>query len=365
MQRRQQWIPGGLDGLREKARALRQLVDDAKSDPVFRQRAIDLVARAGVRERDVRGELAAVSSYVRRVRYQADPQGVELFTDPRILVGQLEGSRHGVAAGDCDDLVGLGAALLESLGRRTRFVVGGDAPADGGRHIWLEVQSPRGWLALDDTVRSRSPGWSPAPAFASIGTERVATLAAPVYGSRMARPAARPRICYGGAGSLQGFSLKKVVRKVEKTVARVVPAPVKKVAAAIKPVTKAVFTPLQKLTYDIPQQLLKKQFKLVAPLAPAAANIVVPGSGIVVDALQRGFANDQAPTSSQPFAIDREQLPPPVMMADPLRSSYAGGGGDYGPGAQLQTVDTGSSYWPWVAGALAVAAGFLFLRRRR
>jgi len=371
MRAHSQQIARGAEGLQHKFRALRELVDQAKADPVFRQRSIDVVRH--VRERDVGGEVRAVSAYARRLRYQSDPAGVELFTDPRILMAQIEGWRPGTAAGDCDDYVGLAAAMLESLGRPTRFVVGGDERGDGGRHIWLEVRSPRGWIPIDDTVRSMAPGWSPEPSFADITRERVAAGAAPAY--RPAMPTTAQRRCYGGAGALQGmayaprdglsgFSLKKTLQKitrpVEKAVSRITPTPIKKAVGAIaKPLIQK---PWQAL-YKAGSKVVELDKRLVMPFASTAANIAVPGSGIVVDTLQRTFAPGQAggdvryTANPEPLPAD---TPPSLPMMAPQFMSSGGGRGFLNIGDD----DKGTA----VVVVSLVAAGVLalvLLRKRR
>ena len=129
----------------------------------IRAKALDLVA--GIPPRDWRGEIGRLFEFVRdRITYRLDPVDAERVQDP---VATLE-----IGSGDCDDLVVLLAALLGSLGYWSRFVA---QTADGVQyrllqmdtrfdHVYVEVETPHGWLALDPTadghgVIRAAPGW--------------------------------------------------------------------------------------------------------------------------------------------------------------------------------------------------------------
>lgn len=156
-------IPDGRPGLEHKLRKIRQLIEDAKRDPAFRDRAAQVVAH--VPERDQRGEVEAVFDFVRGgIRYLRDPWsegGLELFTTPQLLLEQMDDGR---AIGDCDDHVILAAAILETIGYRTRFRIGG-LPPDHYRHIWLEAQTREGWLPLELVKKDEPFGYDPSSRF--------------------------------------------------------------------------------------------------------------------------------------------------------------------------------------------------------
>lgn len=158
-----QTIPDGRPGLDAKVAKVRELVEQAKRSSRFRARAVQLVRH--LPERDTDAEVAAVFDFVRdNIRFTRDPWapgGLELFTAPAAMLEQIDA---GMAAGDCDDHVILASALLETLGHRTRYRIGG-LPPDHFRHIWLEVQTKRGWLPLE-LVNKREPmGWDPSDRF--------------------------------------------------------------------------------------------------------------------------------------------------------------------------------------------------------
>lgn len=149
-------LPEGTAGVRAKIARMRRLIERGKRDPKVRQAAAAALAK--VAERDTAGEIAAVHAAVRRmVRYTKDPAGVEMFTDPGTLLG--------TRAGDCDDMVPLLGAMLESVGHQTRLVVGGSADVEAWAHVWLQVHDGRGWRSLDPTAKIHGLGFDPAPGF--------------------------------------------------------------------------------------------------------------------------------------------------------------------------------------------------------
>lgn len=156
-------IPDGQPGLHRKIAVIRDLVHQAKRDPEFRQATLEAVRQ--VPERDWSGEIRQVVRFVRKMRYTRDPydpEGLELFIDPRLSIHQV---RAGQAAGDCDDQVLLASAMLETLGHPTRYRVGGRELGDYG-HIWIEVLHPRrGWVPIELTRRRAPVGWDPGRRF--------------------------------------------------------------------------------------------------------------------------------------------------------------------------------------------------------
>lgn len=312
---------------------LRGLVDAAVTDPTFRARALAIVGR--VEERNPAGEWAAIDQYVRGIRYTPDPVGVELFTDPRLLVQQLDAGR--LAAGDCDDSAALAAALAEAVGIRSRFRVGGGGPLGGWRHIWPEALIGQQWVAADTTVRRRDHGWSPAPAYEALAGAPARGYSGTMRGGFDLRSGNVPMIrspLYGGGAALSGFSLKKLAKKIsrpiERAVSSVVPKDIKRVVGTLaKPVQKA-WQVTGKL-YETQQKLQKQMFRVAQPFLPMAANIIAPGSGIAVDAVQRMYA-------------PKEPQPQPMPMPEPLTwaPAYQSGGG----AADSQRTDGGGSFSP-------------------
>lgn len=105
-----------------------------------------------VPERDQRGEIDAIFRWVRdRIRYLPDPPFVELVQTP---VKSLQ-----YRMGDCDDQTTLLAALLGSIGIRTRFKALGFMPGSL-THVIVEAYANGEWIALDPILKVES-GWHP------------------------------------------------------------------------------------------------------------------------------------------------------------------------------------------------------------
>ncbi len=119
-----------------------------------RLRDFALLVVRGVRGHDHRGEIETLYEYVRdRITYRKDPCAVELVSDARRTLAR--------GAEDCDGKSTLLCTLLGCLGHRTRFVALSYRPPFF-HHVYCEVQTPRGWLALDPTKETGTAGWAEA-----------------------------------------------------------------------------------------------------------------------------------------------------------------------------------------------------------
>jgi hypothetical protein len=119
-----------------------------------RRQALTIVQ--GVASRDQQGEIAAVLQWVKsNIAFRGE--WAETVQTPLVTL-QLR-------AGDCDDQSTLMAALLGSLGYKTRFkTVAADPRAPYAfSHVYIEIfQRKTGqWVALDSTVPQSFPGWQP------------------------------------------------------------------------------------------------------------------------------------------------------------------------------------------------------------
>ncbi|MHB1430280.1 MAG: transglutaminase-like domain-containing protein [Rhodocyclaceae bacterium] len=129
---------------------MRRYVVAAQREPHIYQLARTIVRH--VPGKSHAGEAAAIYRWVQdHIAYRFDPVGHEAIQTPEQTLK--------LAAGDCDDHAILVAALGESLGLKSRFVVGGPAPGDY-RHVWPELLAGGHWIPLDTTER-RGPGWRP------------------------------------------------------------------------------------------------------------------------------------------------------------------------------------------------------------
>ena len=127
------------------------LVRQYRTDQRIREVALRIVGH--LRNKHYLDELEAVRLWVRRnVRYTRDVHGVETLHTPAAVLDLMQG--------DCDDQAILVAALLESIGMRTRFVSVG--PNRGNYvHVFAEAHvSPYGWVAAE-TTEQVPLGWRP------------------------------------------------------------------------------------------------------------------------------------------------------------------------------------------------------------
>jgi len=143
-------VPSGPDGTRAVLREMIALVRQYKKDPGVRQVAAELVR--SLPQYDRAGEVRALHAFVRdAVRYTNDIRGVETLQTPKAT---LE-----MGVGDCDDKSTLLAALLESIGRPTRFVAVAFSPG-AFSHVYVETLLGRRWVPLE-TIKPVPAGWSP------------------------------------------------------------------------------------------------------------------------------------------------------------------------------------------------------------
>jgi len=95
-------------------RILTDLIEDGMRDDFVRQKAVQIINRAGVQGHDELGEIRAITKWVQQnAHYIKDPHGVEFFFTARRQIKDIESGKH---SGDCDDFVILGGALLGSIG---------------------------------------------------------------------------------------------------------------------------------------------------------------------------------------------------------------------------------------------------------
>lgn len=146
-------IPSGREGIKLTLQAMSRLVRAFKKDPGIREVAAKLVR--ALPQYDRVGEVKALHAFVRdSIRYTNDISGVETLQTPKAT---LE-----LGIGDCDDKSTLLAALLESIGRPTRFAAVGFTENGGHSHVLVEVRSgKRGWVPLE-TIKQVEAGWGPA-----------------------------------------------------------------------------------------------------------------------------------------------------------------------------------------------------------
>lgn len=154
-------IGDGWSGTLDTIAIMRRLAREGSRDPVIRDAAMRLIWLQPAR--DAASEVAAIFEWVRdMVRYVADPVQFESVSYP----AQTLAMRHG----DCDDKATLLAAMLESVGYPTRFVVTGYNTPEP-EHVYLQTWMRGVWVDLDPTERGGIGYAPPNPIF--VWRERV------------------------------------------------------------------------------------------------------------------------------------------------------------------------------------------------
>tara|TARA_B100000287_G_scaffold375025_1_gene375215 strand:+ start:774 stop:1508 length:735 start_codon:yes stop_codon:yes gene_type:complete len=100
---------------------LRRLIEDGLRDRYVRQKALQIIHAAGVRQHDELGEITAITKWVQNnVHYVKDPWAVEYFMTARRILKDVEAGNSGA---DCDDFVIVWASLLGALGYQTGAII--------------------------------------------------------------------------------------------------------------------------------------------------------------------------------------------------------------------------------------------------
>jgi len=151
-------LPAGPRGTEQTLALMRRLVLLYSRDQHVRETALSLTR--DLRPKDWLGEVRALFEYVRdHIRYSRDIQGVETVQIPAVTLD--------LAQGDCDDKSTLLAALLASVGHKTRFVAVGYSRPGAYSHVFVEVFVDGAWMPLDATVL-QPLGWAPRAAVARL-----------------------------------------------------------------------------------------------------------------------------------------------------------------------------------------------------
>lgn len=134
---------------------MKDLVSHGKRDFRVRTLAAQLTRKCAAK--DYLCYAQQIFEYCRdQIQYVFDPNGVELIEAPHKII------ESGVA--DCDSIVVLLAAMLESVGFPCEFVT---IKADSNRpqsysHVYLRCRVPKsGWVKMDATMHDKPFGWGP------------------------------------------------------------------------------------------------------------------------------------------------------------------------------------------------------------
>lgn len=155
-------IKTGYPGIQQTIRAMRDLVKKYRTDLTIRQAATQAVFLTPAK--DDYAEIDAIFRLVQQgIRYCRDIHQVETLSTPTMTLAQR--------LGDCDDQATLLAALLETIGYPTRFVIAAYQAPGMYEHVYVQVYCHGQWLDLDPTEQ-QTIGWSP-PGAVSIAVEAV------------------------------------------------------------------------------------------------------------------------------------------------------------------------------------------------
>lgn len=152
----------GLRGVAQTIAIMRQLVRLGRVDPAIRKAAISITFLCP--QKSEYREVNALFEYVQKaIRYTQDILDVETLSTPfKTLLQQV---------GDCDDQSTLLAALCETIGYPTRFVVAGYQDASSVEHVYVQVFVNDEWIDCDPT-EFHPMGWAP-PEPTALYVERV------------------------------------------------------------------------------------------------------------------------------------------------------------------------------------------------
>ncbi len=134
-------IPNGVAGIKETLRLMGIIIRKYRRNPQIRELALSLVKY--LPSKSYKREVQAIHNYVySSIRYVRDVRGVETLQTPvqTIRIGQ----------GDCDDHTMIVAALLESIGHKTRIVAVGSMPGTF-QHVFAQTKVGDKWVAVETT----------------------------------------------------------------------------------------------------------------------------------------------------------------------------------------------------------------------
>jgi len=148
---REYTIPPAHLGIEWTVEHMKELAARGACAPAVREAAREIVgaSTAATAAGRIRDYLDA------NVRFQFDPPGVELIRTPELLLAEIH--CRGGAAGDCDDVAVLGAALGLAAGFSATYVLVGFHDTDPFEHVYAELGTGSGAVELDTTKPAHLP----------------------------------------------------------------------------------------------------------------------------------------------------------------------------------------------------------------
>jgi transglutaminase-like putative cysteine protease len=141
-------IGRGNASIANTLRYMKKLVIDSDNDRVVKETAKNIIK--SVDPRDHKRQVDVIVGWVRKnFRYVRDIYGVEELTSPQNILHAMEKGRNDYSS-DCDDFAVLIAALLRSVGFRTRLEAVG-VGSQYYNHARLSVAVDGAWLGIEGT----------------------------------------------------------------------------------------------------------------------------------------------------------------------------------------------------------------------
>lgn len=149
----------GDAGVEQTVRAMRNLIEQGKKDPVVHELAATILRSQGVPAFDWAGEARAIYNWVlQNIRFTRDVYGKETLHSAREII------RLGI--GDCDDFTILICSLAATIGHATRIVTVAKTEDEGNfSHVFPQVCLDGEWISLD--AARKNPGFGRSPEHAA------------------------------------------------------------------------------------------------------------------------------------------------------------------------------------------------------
>ncbi len=146
------WIPGGALGIELTVWYMRRLVRASYRSPLLRETGAAIVGASSTDTEAAQRIRSWLEAYT---VFEEDPVGIETIRSPDLMLGIIECG--GIAAGDCDDVAVLGAALGLAVGLPARFVLLAFQDPGLYSHVFTELITAAGPVELDTTRPAQMP----------------------------------------------------------------------------------------------------------------------------------------------------------------------------------------------------------------
>ncbi len=147
-------VPSGDAGVAATLKIMVNMVLQYRASPVVRVTAQTLVKECP--SRDTVCQIKTLHAFVRdQIKYLPDVRDVETIQSPDYTLD--------MKSGDCDDHSVLMAALVESLGKQSRFLAVG-IRGGGFSHVSSQVLLGTRWVNLETIIPTLKDAWGGLPA---------------------------------------------------------------------------------------------------------------------------------------------------------------------------------------------------------